>query len=254
MQIISKKLYIESPFEYASKGCSSGRTARIAIISRKLLFILLFLPLPASAFFGPTTPTHVPSIMIDPSGDAQNPGRVIDDSFERGITLQCAEALKKELINKFENIRVVLTRFPGETVGNYQNANFANRLDIDFYLHIGFYQELDAKPKVYLYNFSYNDDFITKKNELTLCKYDQAHLFNYARTRQFGLILEEQLNTFKKLFTNCHLSKLPFKPLIGVKSPAIAFEAGLQNKDDWQQYIKPLVASLEPIINLLSKK
>ena len=35
--------------------------------------------------------------MIDPSGDAKHTGRVIQDTFERGITLQCAEALKKEL-------------------------------------------------------------------------------------------------------------------------------------------------------------
>lgn len=37
------------------------------------------------------------TLMIDPAGDAKHAGRVIEDSFERGITLQCAEKLKKML-------------------------------------------------------------------------------------------------------------------------------------------------------------
>ena len=35
------------------------------------------------------------TLMLDPAGDAQYPGRIIDDSFERGITLQCVEELQR---------------------------------------------------------------------------------------------------------------------------------------------------------------
>ena len=66
--------------------------------------------------------------MLDPAGDAQNPGRTIDDNFERGITLQFAEKLKEMLQEKFPTIRVVLSRTPGESLQPLQNANFANRL------------------------------------------------------------------------------------------------------------------------------
>src|SRR3990172_8684717 len=76
------------------------------------------------------------TIMLDPAGDAKNPGRKLDDSFERGITLQFSETLKQKLESLFPSIRVVLTRLPGETVQLLQNANFANRLDVNFYLSI----------------------------------------------------------------------------------------------------------------------
>ena len=68
-------------------------------------------------------------------------GRIVNDSFERGLTLQFAQELKKELELNFNNIRVVLTRIPGETLESLQNANFANRLNVDFYLSIHFYSE-----------------------------------------------------------------------------------------------------------------
>ena len=71
--------------------------------------------------------------MLDPAGDAQYPGRIIDDSFERGITLQCVEELQRAITRQFPHVRVVLTRFPGETCQPLQNAHFANRLDVDLY-------------------------------------------------------------------------------------------------------------------------
>ena len=37
------------------------------------------------------------TIMIDPAGDAKHTGRLIQDTLERGISLQCAEELKKNL-------------------------------------------------------------------------------------------------------------------------------------------------------------
>jgi len=87
-------------------------------------------------------------IMLDPAGDAQYAGRRIDDSFERGLTLRCAEQLKQRLEQLFPQIHVVLTRLPGETVQPLQNANFANRLSVDLYLSIHFYHETATKPEL----------------------------------------------------------------------------------------------------------
>ena len=67
------------------------------------------------------------SIMLDPAGDAQTTGRIIDDNYERGVTLQLCEDIKKQLeAEQPKNTRIVLTRFPGETIDPLQNANFAN--------------------------------------------------------------------------------------------------------------------------------
>ncbi|HSW75550.1 MAG TPA: hypothetical protein VLG50_00750, partial [Candidatus Saccharimonadales bacterium] len=82
---------------------------QVLFIFKKLLYCLLF-------FVSTLLPQEQPfTIIIDPLGDPKNTGREIDDVFERGITLQCAEELKKQLNNVLPHIRVILTRVPGET-------------------------------------------------------------------------------------------------------------------------------------------
>lgn len=192
-------------------------------------------------------------IMIDPAGDAQNTGRKIDDSFERSLTNIMAQRLKEELENRYTQVKVILTRSPGQTIQPLQNANFANRLDVALYLSINFYQETENKPRLYLYNFSYSDDFIIKKVDLAFYNYDQAYLYNYRTTREYGNMMYEILDSheYKNIFECKKLCKLPFKSLIGIKSPALAIEAGLIKKEDLTSYIEPLLESLKPIIEKL---
>lgn len=193
---------------------------------------------------------HRFSIMLDPAGDAQHIGRQIDDSLERSITLQFAEQLKKLLEEFYPQIRVIITRFPGETIYPLQNANFANRLDVDCYLSIHFYRETQTKPRLFIYRFSYGDDFITKLPSLSFCPYDQAHQINSPLTRSWGNLLAHVLtqDEYKKLFDFNGIIDLPFKPLIGIKAPAFALEAGLQNKNDWARYLRPIALSLGALI------
>jgi len=199
--------------------------------------------------------SRICSIMIDPAGDAQNTGRKLHDSFERGITLQCAEHLKQLLESTNKQIRVVLTRWPGETLEPLQNANFANRLDIQLYLSIHFYQEKERVPKLYLYQLSYSNDtfFPTKKIGLTFTPYDQAHLESSTTTQTWALKIKEHLELpeYEKLFEVKGIFKIPFKPLVGIKAPAFAIEVGLKNKDDWKLYSQAFAQSLGPIIELL---
>lgn len=190
------------------------------------------------------------TIMLDPAGDANSPGRILDDSFERGITWHFAENLKQVLEERYGAVRVILTRHPGEAVQQLQNANFANRLDIDLFLSINFYQETEPKPTLYLYTFSYGNDIIPKKSDLMFYRYDQAYLCNYERTQKWSALFKKALQSepHAKLFSCKGIYKLPFKPLIGIKAPAFAFEAGLKTRDDWQQLIEPIAASLHPIL------
>lgn len=190
------------------------------------------------------------TIMLDPAGDAHNPGRILNDSFERGITWQFAEQLKQLLEERYPALRVILSRNPGEAVQPLQNANFANRLDVDLYLSINFYHEHEPKPTIYLYTFSYGNDIIPKKTDLSFCRYDQAYLCNYERTQKWSKLFKKELQSesHAKLFICKGIYKLPFKPLIGIKAPAFAFEAGLKTGDDWQQLIEPIATSLHPIL------
>lgn len=193
------------------------------------------------------------SIMLDPAGDAQNTGRIVGDSFERGITLQFAEALKRKLEETYQSIRVILSRVPGETIEPLQNANFANRLNIDFYLSIHFYEDPKEHPGIYLYYFMYNPitDLWGSARRLSFYPYDQAHLMAIKTTQAWAQMLFDILNQqqYKKLFTMKGIVGLPFKPLIGIRAPALALEASLKSKRDWSIYLEPIVTSLGPLLH-----
>lgn len=190
------------------------------------------------------------TLMIDPAGDAKHTGREIGDSFERGITLQCAEKLKTLIEQRYPEVRVVLTRFPGETLQPLQNANFGNRLDVNFYLSIHFYHDQATRPSLYLYAFSYGDDFVTKTTDLTFYPCDKAYLISTGTTHAWATIMQKHLSSssYQKQFDCKGCFYLPFAPLIGVKAPAVALEIGLKTKHDWQLYLEPMIASITPIL------
>lgn len=190
--------------------------------------------------------------MIDPAGDAKHTGRLIQDTLERGISLQCAEELKKVIMQKHSNIRVILTRVPGETIQPLQNASFANRLHVDLYLRIDFYQELDTPAYITLYYYLENStaDFWYKPISLCFYQTNQAHLMHLATTKKWGLEMLRVLQdkNISKHFEAQGLFGIPFQPLVGIKAPAIAVEVGLKNKQDWRHVIDPLVTTIERII------
>lgn len=190
-------------------------------------------------------------IMLNPAGNARHTGRTIGNGFERGITLQYAEQIKKELEQAHQHVTVLLTRSPGDIVYALQNASLANRLDVDLFISIHFYQSHEIKPKIHLYQFSYNDDFIQKTSALSFCPYDQAHLLHSDTTNTWVDLIQSSCNKtkYQKLFEMVDSYKLPFKPLIGVTAPSIGIEAGLKEKDDWRNYITPLVDGIHTIIN-----
>jgi N-acetylmuramoyl-L-alanine amidase len=184
--------------------------------------------------------------MINPAGDAKHAGRQIDGNFERGITLQCAEQLKELLEKRYPHISVILTRFPGEVVPHLQNANFANRFTVDLFLSIHFYQETETKPKAHLYHFSYDNTFISAAQDFAFYTFDKAYLFNYDKTQTWATLFYDVLkqDAYTKHFDITSPTRFPFKPLIGIKAPAIAFEASIKQKHDWQTYLEPIAQAV----------
>ena len=154
-------------------------------------------------------------------------------------------------------MRVVLTRFPGETIDPLQNANFANRLKVDFYVSIHFYQEKENRPQMTIYYFLYNPitDLWSKTKPLYVYPYDQAHLANISKTSVWADRVKAVVS--EKKFNAAYDVKgpygLPFRPLIGIKAPAIALEIGLKNKNDWNTYLEPLAASIGHIYEVTQR-
>jgi|GEM_PF-544790 len=227
-------------------------------------------PLPIAGFTGsdviaaPTITTNSPklerlfTIMLDPAGDAQHTGRIIEDSFERGITLQCAQALKTALEAQHHALRVVLTRVPGEAVESLQNAAFANRLQADLYVHLGFYQTNSPVPELNIYYYTTNPapHFWQRKTEpLQFIPYHQAHLAKIKLSKGATFLAAHTLQNTKPLAATVrHFSGIPFRPLVGIAAPACALEIGVQKKHDWQPLIAPLAKSIMQQVVYLSNQ
>lgn len=190
------------------------------------------------------------TIMLDPAGDAKHTGRVITDCFERGITLQFCEELKKILEQLLPDIRVVLTRFPGETLQELQNASFANRLQANLYLSIHFYQEHKTKPDLFIYRFSYENLLPSSSQKNHVYPYDKAYIPHAPYTQKYADQIKQTLvsSSCAKKCTINGVYMLPFKPLIGITAPAIGIEIGLKHKDQWREYLYAIADSLQPIL------
>lgn len=196
------------------------------------------------------------TIMLDPAGDAQNTGRIIGDNFERGITLQYAQALKKELENRIPHVRIILTRFPGETLEPLQNAAFSNRLRADFYISINFYPAQKQLSQCFLYYFVYDpitDFWHKKQKKLSFSPYNSAHLNNLHLSDTTAQTIFKKLEPFQNqgLLSLNKPFGAPFKPLIGVQAIGIGCEIGLHNKDDWRIFVSPIAQAISETITEL---
>ncbi len=223
---------------------------------KRLLLLTLF----TSTLFGwsffftdddsttPARPTTF-TIMIDPAGDAKDPGRTIDDTYERSITMQFAEELKKELEANNKGLKVIFTRLPGEALESLQNVSFSNRLAINLYISLSFFEESASKPSIFTYNLIYDPatDFIQKKSsELALLSYDRTYKVSLSETKHYSQKFATACD--QKKFT-CHTPiALPYKPLIGIMAPAIGIEIGINRKNQWKNLVAPVATALQESI------
>ena len=189
-------------------------------------------------------------LMLCPAGDTQHMGRNIGNTFEHSIALKWAHALKEIITNNNENCTVIITHTAGESTDQLQLASFANRVAPDLFLKIGWYEQINATPSLYLYHFSYDDTFIKTGAQDTLYTYDQAHLFSYNTTKNYAQQLYQflALQNTQKSYILHQPYQLPFKPLMGITCPAIACEIGIKESSDWQLYVEPIAKALECII------
>ena len=187
-------------------------------------------------------------VMIDPAGDANKTGRKIGDSFERTVAFKMAGALKKKL-HDYYGIRGVLTRYPGEVIEDLQNASFAGRLNVDFYLSLHVFGHELVKPTILLYNLVYNPmvDFALRSvSPGKFIPVQQAHFFNIKKTLFYGRCIKNHLTQehYIKNFDFYGVFGIPIKSLVGVIAPALAIEVGISNEDQWENLINPIIESL----------
>jgi N-acetylmuramoyl-L-alanine amidase len=190
-------------------------------------------------------------IVIDPAGDAKKTGRSIDDSFERGIALQCAEKIKALVEQRYPKAKVIITRLPGDIVYDLQNASLTNRINANLFINLNFYPNSEPKPSLFLYQFSYGNDFTSSYSELSFNSYEQAYKINQPQTSKIIQQLFTQLadDKYAHLFSVSCPHAIPVKPLIGVIAPSIALDIGLKNKNSWHLFIEPLADAIIQLIH-----
>lgn len=202
-------------------------------------------------FFAQKTFADKPVIvMINPAGHAKNVGRkLLFGEYERTVSYDFAEKLQQALKDKY-GVRTVLTRFVGEEIVDpLQNASFANRLGVDFYLSLHFYGEESVKPKIFIYSLVYNPvmDFARRTFDLPFfIPIHQAHFGNIYKSKDLGKKMKEILTSsqYQKLFDCYGLFGIPIRPLCGILAPAISIEIGLHQESAIKTLIEPIVESL----------
>lgn len=202
------------------------------------LFLLFFTIHQTNGYFFPFSSQKKPFyIFIETQGNAVNPGRIIDDSFEAEITFNAAQYLKNALQEKQQNIKITVQRSE-----DLSNATIANRLKVDLYLQISACKSNNTG--INLFSFSYHDSFILKDG-LSFISYDQIYLLNKITTDSWLEIVSDSLEQ-NKLLKGVY--SFPYRPLIGIKAPAFALELSLKNKSELLECITIFAHSLEPII------
>lgn len=187
-------------------------------------------------------------VVIDPAGDARNTGRQLDDGWERGATFQCAQELQKRIESHGSAIRVVLTRMPGESLSQLQQAQLANQLQADLFISLNFYQERQLVPHWYMFMLDLGHDYLLKPRQYTCYYYDQAHLLCAQQTNCYAQRLLELSSRSDHTSLVMHKPhKAPLKMLMGVTCPAFAFDIGIQGNDSWKTLIDPLCSVLHEL-------
>ena len=195
------------------------------------------------------------TVMIDPVGDAKYTGREIEDieknaTFERSLTLQCAQKLKENIEETFPHTQVIVTRTAGETLQLFQNASYANRMNVDLYLCLSFYHQESIPGHISIFYYLENNiDLLHKHNPLHFYHISQAYLSNVTASSH---IAQKLSSVFKQKNINPHFLCLgafgiPCMPLFGIQPPAVYIEAGLHHQDDWKYLIQPIMQALKEI-------
>lgn len=217
----------------------------------KFFLILLLTTLLPNTLF--SRHQHTPDfiVILDPAGDAQTPGRIIGNHFERGLTLACVEHLKNQLSELFPEIRVMLTRFPGEAPTPFKNASFTNKMGGNLYISLHMYQQQEMRTiDFYIFGTGTPPAPSYEKNRLTLTPVHLVHQKASSLSQRYAQQMYDELMVSCEKNTQLHAPlTIPFAPLKGIGCPAFALEVSVKNQRDALTFVDTLANALAPVIN-----
>ncbi len=205
-------------------------------------FQMLFLPVVLVSSLACKT------VMLDPAGHAKQPGRQLYESFERAETYRCVEQLKKTLEAK-SDLRVLVTRAPGEEIVPLQNASFANRTGVDLFVTVHLFKEDAEQPSINVAYLTY--DTLLDQTHKDYKKTDfvpvyQAHCLALATTKRWSEQMIKHLTTTvsKRWSVGQQALALPLKELQGVAAPAVVVELGVHADREYNEITEQLAETI----------
>jgi hypothetical protein len=187
------------------------------------------------------------SVIIEAGGDAAHPGRTIGTHFENAINFTIAQHLKESLDGLRMRARIFINRTPTEIIAPLQNAQFSNKLSTDLYISINCYPHTKSNPQITLYQFSYNDPIVLKKDGIGFHTADKIYLINQPQTCHWA-------SELKKIFSEqsqieiAGVYAMPYKPLIGIEASALGMEIGLSSDTQLPLIIETIKTALEQFL------
>lgn len=197
------------------------------------------------------------TIMFEPAGDSRYPGRIIGNAFEKTITLECAREIKHKIESECGNaVKVILSRIPGErTNGPLANAQFANRLNIDLYVSINIFVKEAEQSEVFIFYYARNmtTDFwpnTSNSNNTYFVPHTYAYKKNIIHNRVYSTFFYNAMNELSEYRFSIETPiALPFRPLQGILSPALALEIQVSDAQDYKKYISAIAHSCIKLMN-----
>lgn len=193
------------------------------------------------------------TVLLVPSGDAHNQGRSLYHQFESSWTMAFIANLKAELENLYPRVSVVISHKTGEIIQPFQIVSMANDPDIDCVINIFCCKNQEEKPSLYLYYFSYGQDFVKVPELFSWCSMSNAYLFSKKNTHDWAKLMSNELSKYAQIFNLFGPYKMPFKPLLGIKEPAFGLEFKVKNDEDFKPFVGPIAAGigafLKPLID-----
>lgn len=174
------------------------------------------------------------TVLLDPAGDAQHTGRSIEQQYERTVTFQLAQAIKKDLEKTSSDLLVLFTRLPGEQAHQLEKASLANQLMIDLYISLSCYQTNRLKPQIHLYYYSTGQQTSATMEPLHCIPLHKAHMAQEQKTKQIGEYMQTVIaNTPLQRYCDVHRPiGFPCKPCKGITAPHLCLELGLKHQND----------------------
>jgi N-acetylmuramoyl-L-alanine amidase len=193
------------------------------------------------------------TIMFHPTGSNTQPGRLIGDFFERGLTLQFIQLLKEKMLATPTTYELIIlsSNSAGQTPSVHDHAVWANQQEVDLFVAFSMYASQEQTAQLSLFTYQ-NSLFVhTRPPELGFIPFKDAALYSTQQSAAMSQSILKNLvqNSSWLTVTQC---AAPLVSLAGITRPACAIELGINQTTTIDSYVEPiasaLIATVEAIV------